>query len=120
MRPDDAVHADVQNLLGNPTVLLDAVGWNADEGGDLGGQCAASHQLLAVQHELQGIAQAADVVNAVLHLEHAAVIVGGAGAMAASMVGVMKGRNTGLPSARCLMTPFSRGISVIGQLLLAV
>src|SRR5262252_8661501 len=74
MRPDNAVDALVQYLLGNPLAGLAAIGWDAHKGRHRRRQRARLHYLAAVQHVLQAIAQCANVVRPVLHFEHDAVV----------------------------------------------
>src|SRR5581483_11118483 len=77
VRPDHPVHARVEHLLGDPLVALAAIGRDAHQRGNGRRQGASVHELAAVQHVLQGIAQRADIVGAVLHLIDDAVVARG-------------------------------------------
>ncbi|MNC88602.1 hypothetical protein D3C83_44340 [compost metagenome] len=74
MRPDDAEHAAVQHLLGDPLVHLDAVGRDAHHRRHRGRDRARLDDLPPVQQVLQAVAQRGGVVGLVLHLEHHAVV----------------------------------------------
>src|SRR5215472_369044 len=74
MRPYDAVHALVQYLLGDPLADLAAIGRNAHERSHCRRQRAGLGDLATIEHVLQAVAQCADVVWPVLHLEHDAVV----------------------------------------------
>src|SRR5271169_3500440 len=74
MRPDDAVDALVQDLLGDPLARLAAIGGDAHERRHRRSQCPSLQDLPAVQHVLETVAQCADVVWAMLHLEHHAIV----------------------------------------------
>ena len=78
MRPDDAVDADIEHLLGDELVHLAAIGRDAHERRDGRREAARLQDLRAVEHVLHAVAQLPDVVGVVLHLEHDAVIGGGA------------------------------------------
>ena len=68
MGPDDAVHAGVQHLLGDP-VGLARVRWDAHDGRHRRGDGTAAGDLLPVQHGAQPVVELRDVVHAVFHLE---------------------------------------------------
>jgi len=74
MREDDAKHADVEHLLGDPLIHLAAVGRNPHHGRHPGGQPAALQNLASVQHVLQGIPQSWRAHRRMLHLERYAVV----------------------------------------------
>ena len=96
MRPDDAVDAVVEHLLGDPLAGLAAVGRNPHEWGHRRRQAGAAHDLAPVQHVLQAIAQGADIIGAVLHLEHDAVIGGGTDRLRDTDLGRGEGGEGGL------------------------
>jgi hypothetical protein len=48
MRENDAEHADIQHLLGDPLIHLTPVGRNPHHGRDFGGQGATFQDLAAV------------------------------------------------------------------------
>ena len=77
VRPDDAVDAEVQHLLGKPLVHLAAVRRDADERRDRRRQRSAVDDLLAVHQELEAVAQPLHVEGVVLHLEDDGVVAGG-------------------------------------------
>src|SRR5215470_14006648 len=74
MRPYDAVHPLVQYLLRDPLADLAAIGRNAHERSHCRRQRAGLDDLATIEHVLQAVAQCADVVWPVLHLEHDAVV----------------------------------------------
>jgi hypothetical protein len=74
VRPDDAVAADVERLLGVPLALLDAVHRHAHHRGHGGAKRAGLHDLRPIEHVLQRVAQRPPVPRIVLHLEHHAVV----------------------------------------------
>jgi hypothetical protein len=74
MRPDDAVNALIEHLLGHPLAGLAAIGRNAHEGCYCRRQGAGAQYLPPIQHVLQAIPQRAYVVGPVLHFKHDAII----------------------------------------------
>ena len=76
MRPDDAVDAVVEHLLGDPLARFAAIGRDPHERRHRRRQAGAIGDLAPVEHVLQAVAQRPDVVGAVLHLEHHTVIGG--------------------------------------------
>src|SRR5262249_10243108 len=76
VRPHDPIGADVEHLLGVPLRLLAPVGWYAHHRGDDRSETCALHQLAAVEHVLQRIAERADVITVMLHLEYDAIVLG--------------------------------------------
>ena len=77
MRPDDAVAAEIERLLGLELRLLVAVGRDPHHRGDGRRHRAGFGNLAAVEHVLQAIAQRTDVPWIVLHLVDHAVVFGG-------------------------------------------
>jgi hypothetical protein len=73
VRPDDAVRAGIEHLLGDELVHLRAVRRNAHDGRDLGREARALDDLAAIQHVLQAVTQGGNVKGAVLHFDHDAV-----------------------------------------------
>ena len=67
MRKDNAKHADVEHLLGNPTIHLDAVGRNAHHRRHRRCQCAPIDELAAIEHELECLTQPGKIERRVLH-----------------------------------------------------
>src|SRR4051794_12555071 len=78
MRPDDAVHANIQHLLGDPLTVLAAVWRYAHERRHRGRDAGRRGYLAPVQHVLQAVTQRLDVVWIVFHLEHDTIIWGAA------------------------------------------
>src|SRR6516165_2363411 len=74
MRPYDAVHALVQYLLRDPLADLAAIRRNAHKRSHCRRQRAGLDDLATIQHVLQTVAQCADVVWPVFHLEYDAVV----------------------------------------------
>ena len=74
MRPDHAVDAEIERLLGVPLRHLAAVGRNADHRRHCRRDGTGPGDLRAAQHVLQGVAERADVPGVVLHLEDDAVV----------------------------------------------
>src|SRR5262249_40867844 len=74
LRPADAVDPDIEHLLGYKLVHLAAIRRDAHEGRDHRREAARFHDLCPVEHVLHAIAQRADVVGVMLHLEDDAVI----------------------------------------------
>ena len=74
VRPDDAVDADVEDLLGDPRVQLGAVRRDPNERRHGRRERPAVDDLAPVQHVLQAGAEQLDVIRAVLHLEDHAVV----------------------------------------------
>src|SRR5882724_10970239 len=73
VREDDAEHADVEHLLGDPLIHLAAVRRNAHERRHLRRERPALDELAAVQHVLERVAQHRRAHRRVLHLERDAV-----------------------------------------------
>src|SRR5207248_4366586 len=74
MRPDDAVDANIEHLLGDELVHLAAIGRDTDERRDGRREAPRFHDLRAVEHVLHAVPQIADVVWIVLHLEDNSII----------------------------------------------
>ena len=74
MRPDDAVDALIEDLLGHPLAILAAIGRNAHKGRYRRRQGAGAKYLPAIEHVLQAISQSAYVIGTVLHFKHDAII----------------------------------------------
>src|SRR5574341_356869 len=76
MRENNAEHADIEHLLGDPTIHFNAVRWNAHDRRHRGSERGAVDKLAAVEHELERLAQPRKVERRVLHLEGDAVELG--------------------------------------------
>jgi hypothetical protein len=74
VRPYHAIGADIQDLLGVPLRLLAAIRRDAHHRGDGRSKACSLDQLAAVEHVLQCISEAANVVAVVFHLENDAVV----------------------------------------------
>ncbi|CAM2153704.1 hypothetical protein PT2222_20268 [Paraburkholderia tropica] len=74
VRPDHAVRAAIEHLLGEALVHLRAVRRNARDGRHARRDRAGFGNLLAAQHVLQRVAECRNVVRVVLHFEHDAVV----------------------------------------------
>ena len=77
VRPDDAIAAEVECLLGLELRLLGAVRGDAHDRSDRRRHRAGARDLPAVEHVLQAVAQRPDVPRIVLHLVDDAVVFGG-------------------------------------------
>ncbi len=73
VRPQHAVDAEVERLLGEPLVVLAAIGRDAHHRRHRGGERGALHQRAAVEHVLHAVAQRPRVPEIVLHLVDDAV-----------------------------------------------
>src|SRR6267378_8329680 len=73
MREDNSEDADIEHLLGDPTIHLYTVGWHAHHRRDRGSQRRAIDDLAPVEHELQCLAQSGKVEGRVFHFEGDAV-----------------------------------------------
>jgi hypothetical protein len=69
MGENDAENADVEHLLGDPTIHLDPIGRDAHHGRYRRRQRRAIDDLAAVKHELQGLAEAGKIKGRVFHFE---------------------------------------------------
>lgn len=74
MRPHDAVDTLVEDLLGHPLAGFAAIGRDAHKRGHRRRERAGAHDLPAVEHVLQAVAERADIVGPVLHLKDDTVV----------------------------------------------
>ena len=74
MRPDDAIGAQIERLLGEMLVHFRAIGGNAHNRRHARGDRARAGDFAAVHHVLQRVAHVGAVPDVVLRLEHDAVV----------------------------------------------
>ncbi len=73
VRPQHAVDAEVERLLGEPLIVLAAIGRDAHHRRHRRGERAALHERAAIEHVLHAVAQRPRVPEIVLHLVDDAV-----------------------------------------------